>query len=304
MESSWRWILITAFAPVVWGSTYLVTRSTMPADFPLWGATWRSLPAAVVLLLVVRALPKGSWWWKSLVLGTMNIGAFFVLLYVAAQTLPSSVASSIMAASPVVMMLVAWALISERPTARALLGAGLGICGVVLIVSAGSGAVNWGGVAASVSAMVMSAVGFVLAKRWSGQVPILHSTTWQVMWAGGLLALVSLIVEGPSPRYALPAVAGFAYVSIAATAVAYLAWFTGLRHLRAGTVGVVGLLNPVSGVLLGVLVGGESLSLAQAGGIVLVVLGIAIASWMPARPTRPHGPAPARSPAAGSISVT
>lgn len=287
----WRALAVTAYAPVVWGSTYFVTSQSLPADSPLWGAALRALPAAVVLMLVVRRLPRGDWWWKSLVLGMLNVGAFFVLLYIAAQTLPSSVASSIMAASPVVMMLLAWALISERPTARALLGAGLGIAGVALIVATGAGSTHWGGVAASGTAMVTSAFGFVLAKRWSGQVPVLHATTWQLGWAALGLTSVALVFSGSMPQYGPTAWLAFAYVSLAATALAYLAWFTGLRRLPAGTVGIIGLLNPVSGVLLGVLVAGERLSVAQATGIAAVVAGIALASAvrtprpMPDRPT-------------------
>lgn len=280
-----RWLLVAAIAPVVWGSTYLVQGSALPDDSALWGAALRSLPAAVVLMLVVRRFPRGDWWWKSLVLGTLNVGAFFVLLYVAAQTLPSSVASSIMAASPVAMMLVAWGMISERPTARALLGAGLGIAGVALIVSTGTATIHWGGVAASLTAMVMSSVGFVLAKRWSGQVPVLDSTAWQLSWAGLGLVAVAALVEGPVPDYTPAGWAALAYVALVATALAYVAWFAALAHLRAGTIGIIGLLNPVSGVLLGVLVAHESLSWLQGIGIVAVLAGIVVAS----RPGRARG---------------
>lgn len=280
-----RWLLVAAIAPVVWGSTYLVQGSALPDDGALWGAALRSLPAAVVLMLFVRRLPRGDWWWKSLVLGTLNVGAFFVLLYVAAQTLPSSVASSIMAASPVAMMLVAWGMISERPTARALLGAGLGIAGVALIVSTGTATIHWGGVAASLTAMVMSSVGFVLAKRWSGQVPVLDSTAWQLSWAGLGLVAVAALVEGPVPDYTPAGWVALAYVALIATALAYVAWYAALAHLRAGTIGIVGLLNPVSGVLLGVLVAHESLSWLQGIGIVAVLAGIVVAS----RPGRARG---------------
>ncbi|MFM2475338.1 EamA family transporter, partial [Burkholderia cenocepacia] len=104
MEAKWRWVLVTAIAPVAWGSMYVVTHRALPADAPLWGATLRALPAAIVLLLVVRRMPTGAWWWRSAVLGLLNVGAFFLLVYVAATLLPSSVAASVMAASPVALM--------------------------------------------------------------------------------------------------------------------------------------------------------------------------------------------------------
>ncbi|WP_284252647.1 EamA family transporter [Litorihabitans aurantiacus] len=266
---------MTAVAPVAWGSTYVVTHRALPADSPLWGATLRALPAGLVLMLIARRLPQGAWWWRSVVLGTLNVGAFFVLIYVAAQALPSGVASSVMAAAPVAMMLTAWALVSERPTLRALAGAATGIVGVTLIVGTATGAVDPWGVAASVAAMLMSSFGFVLAKRWRSDVPPLVSTAWQMAAGGVMLAVAALVVDGAPPPMDGAAIAGFAYLSIIATAVAFVAWFSGLARLPAGTVGVIGLLNPVTGVALGALVSGERLSVGQGVGVVLVLAGIA-----------------------------
>ncbi|HAJ16677.1 MAG TPA: EamA family transporter, partial [Microbacterium sp.] len=43
-----RWLLLTAIAPIAWGSTYFVTRQFLPADAPLWGALFRALPAGLI----------------------------------------------------------------------------------------------------------------------------------------------------------------------------------------------------------------------------------------------------------------
>jgi probable blue pigment (indigoidine) exporter len=76
--------------------------------------------------------------------------------------------------------------------------------------------------------------------------------------AGGLFLLpVAAAVEGPPPALSASALLAFGYVSLVATALAFAAWFTGLRHLSAGTVGLIGLLNPVTGVLLGTTAAGE-----------------------------------------------
>lgn len=286
MEGNWRWILVTAFAPIVWGSTYVVTHLYLPEGSPLWGSTLRALPAGLLLLLVARRLPRGSWWWRSAVLGVLNVGAFFVLLYIAAQALPSGVASSIMAASPVAMTLIAWALVSERPTLRALVGAAMGIAGVALIVTMATAGVNPWGVAASVTAMVMSSFGFVLAKRWRSDAPVIATTAWQITAAGVMLLVVALLAEGAPPTLDAPAALGFVYVSFVATGAAYIAWFSGLKRLRAGTVGIIGLLNPVSGVALGAVLAGERLTPAQIAGIVLVLGGIAVATLLPHRRPR------------------
>lgn len=276
MESNLRVVLTTALAPIAWGANYYVIRHTLPADSPLWGSALRALPAALVLLLVARRLPRGAWWWRSAVLGTLTVGGFFLLVYLAAQMLPSSVAASIMAASPLVLAGFAWLLASERPTARVLAGAVVGILGVLLVVAAGAGAVSGWGIAASASAMAMSSFGFVLAKRWSDDTPVVATTAWQMLFGGVLLTVVAAVAEGAPPTLDAKGVAGAAFVSLIGTALAFVVWYDGLRRLSAGTVGVIGLLNPVTGVLLGALVAGEHLTPWQLLGIALVLGGIVV----------------------------
>nr|WP_083976013.1 EamA family transporter [Herbidospora sakaeratensis] len=274
MEATWRWAPVTAIAPIAWGTTYYVTHEYLPASHPLYGAVFRALPAGLLLLLLTRKLPRGSWWWRSLVLGTLNMSVFFALIYLAAQLLPSSVASTIMATSPMVMMLLAWGLVAERPAVTHLIGAGVGVAGVALTVLTGAEAVNGWGVLASVSAMVLSSVGFILAKRWGKGADVLPSTAWQLT-AGGLVLLpVAILAEGAPPAVDAPAIGAYAYVSVVATALAFTAWFAGLRRLPAGTVGLIGLLNPVTGVVVGTLVAAETLTPVQVGGLALTFAGI------------------------------
>jgi probable blue pigment (indigoidine) exporter len=269
-----RWGLVTAIAPVAWGSTYYVTHHFLPADHPLWGAVLRALPAGVLLLLLRRRRPRGRWWWRSLVLGTLNMGAFFALVYLAAQLLPTSLASTIMATSPVAMIALAWPLLGERPRGRAVLGALTGIVGVVLMLASGVDAVDPLGVVVSVAAMAMSAFGHVLTKRWGAGTDVLSVTSWQLVAGGAVLVAPAFAVEGAPPPLTGANLLGFAFVSVVATAVAFVAWFTGLRHLDAGTVGLIGLLNPVTGVVLGLAPAGESLGAHQALGLALVLSGV------------------------------
>jgi len=296
MEANMRWTLVTAVAPVSWGTNYYVTHAYLPAGEPLYGAAIRALPAGLLLLAVRRELPRGSWWWRSAVLGLLNAGAFFALVYIAAQTLPTSLASTIMATSPMVMMAVAWGLVAERPHARHLAGAVVGAGGVALMLLGGDASASPGGVAASVAAMLLSSVGYVLAKRWGGGVDLLASTAWQLT-AGGLVLLpFAVLVEGAPPALDGPALLGFAYVAVVATALAFAAWFAGLRHLPAATVGLVGLLNPVTGVLLGTLIAGEVLTVRQFCGTGLVLAGVLLGRPMVRRAARSRAAAGAAGP--------
>lgn len=276
MEAKWRWVLICAIAPVSWGATYFVTRHFLPDGAPLWSAALRALPAGVILLAVARRLPSGSWWWRSLVLGLLNFGAFFVLVYLAAQLLPTSVAASVMALAPVALSMLAIPLLRQRPTAYMLIGAVLGVVGVGLLVGLGASRIDPLGVAISLMALLLSSLGAILATKWRDDLPLVATTSWQLV-AGGLMLLVAaIVVEGAPPAMTSTNVLAYGAISLVATAIAFLCWFAGLRHLPAGTVGIIGLLNPVTGVLLGVLLAAESLASAQWWGLALVAAALVL----------------------------
>jgi probable blue pigment (indigoidine) exporter len=169
-------------------------------------------------------------------------------------------------------------LLGRRPLLRAVVGGVLGVVGVaVMLLGGGDGAgLDPRGIVASVAAMLMSSVGYVLANRWQGEVEVLPLTAWQLV-AGALVLLpVAVAVEGAPPALDGTAALGFAYVSLVATAVANVAWFAALRHLGPSTVGLVGLLNPVTGVLLGTVLAAEVLTWRQGLGIAVVLAAMAL----------------------------
>lgn len=276
VKSTWRWVGVTAIAPISWGATYWVTKEFLPGDSPLWGATLRALPAGILLLAFARRRPFGSAWWRSAVLGALNFGGFFVLVYVAAQLLPTSLAASIMALAPVALAGLGWVLLGARPTGAALTGAALGIIGVVLVVGLATTAVDPRGIAVSLTALAMSSLGAILTTRWRDETPIMASTAWQLTTGGLMLLAAAVAVEGAPPPITVPSALAYLFVAVVATALAFVCWFAGLRHLAPATVGTVGLLNPVTGIALGTLVAGESLTGLQLAGAALVLVGIAV----------------------------
>src|SRR6478609_10089708 len=123
-------IVVTAVAPLAWGTTYLATTELLPPDRPLTAAVLRGLPAGLLILAVTRTLPRGEWWWRSAVLGTLNIGAFFAFLFIAAYRLPGGVAATVGAIGPLVVGLLAARVLDEALTRRRLLAGVAGIAGV------------------------------------------------------------------------------------------------------------------------------------------------------------------------------
>lgn len=200
------------------------------------------------------------------------------------------------------MMLAAWALVAERPGAAHLAGAVIGLGGVSLMLLGGEDGISVPGVLASAAAVLVSSFGHILAKRWNTRTAdagVLASTAWQLT-AGGLLLLpVAVAVEGAPPPMSPSAFLAFCYVGLVATALAFVAWFAGLRRLPAGTVGLLGLLNPVTGVLLGTAIAGEVLTGRQLCGLALALGGVALGGPRPRsvmRPPRTGGLRPRRPP--------
>lgn len=275
MEGRLRAVLITAIAPLAWGGYYVVVRNVLPDDVPLFGAAVRALPAGLVLMLLTRTLPRGAWWWKSAIISLLTMVGFLILIYLAGARLPSSIASTVMALNPVVMMLLSLLLLRERLRRVALLGAAAGLVGVALLVGVSATPIDPIGLAASLAAMLSGAIGYVLTQRWRPPVPPTTFVAWQLMWAGVILAPIALVFEGLPAALTPAEVAGFAYLSLIATMAAYIAWFYGLAHLPAGTVGLIGLLNPLTGTLLGIAIAGEVLTPLQIVGCVAILAGVA-----------------------------
>jgi probable blue pigment (indigoidine) exporter len=127
-------VLVTALAPASWGLTYWVTTELLPPDRPLLATVLRALPAGLLLVLMARRLPRGSWWWRSAVLGLFNIGLFFSLLFVGAYRLPGGVAAVVGAVQPLIVAGLAASLVGERLRLRTVLTGIAGVAGVALLV--------------------------------------------------------------------------------------------------------------------------------------------------------------------------
>lgn len=278
----------TALAPTVWGSTYAVTTELLPPDRPLLAAVLRALPAGLLLVAATRTLPSGSWWWRSMVLGTLNIGAFFALLFVAAYRLPGGVAATLGATQPLLAVFLAWWLLSQRPTRRRVVAGAVGLAGVSLLVLRADASLDrWGVVAGLGSALVM-ATGVVLTQRWQPPVGLLAATGWQLTGGGLVLLPVAIAVEGAAvPQLSGANVLGYAYLGGVGALLAYVIWFRGVSRLPAPDVALLGLLSPLVATTIGWLLLEQGLAPAQGLGAVLVLTALVVN-----RPRR-QNPAPA-----------
>lgn len=271
-------VITTALAPALWGTTYLTTTMFLPEDRPLLAGTLRALPAGAVLLLVCRRLPRGEWWWKSWVLGILNIGAFFALLFVAAYRLPGGVAAIVGGIQPLIVAVLASRILHDRLTPRVIIAGTTGVFGVGLIVLQAQARLDAVGILAAAGGALSMASGIVLSKKWGQPEHPLTTTAWQLVTGGLTLLVVTLTFEGlPSTPLTPTNLLGYTYLSLAGTAFAYVMWFRGISRLPASTIAFLGLLSPVVAVLVGWIVAREVLTPIQIAGVVIVLVTVTVA---------------------------
>ncbi|MEV0157730.1 EamA family transporter [Micromonospora sp. NPDC050686] len=274
---------LTATAPISWGTTYLVTTEFLPPDHPLVSTVIRALPAGLILLAFTRNLPRGQWLWRSLLLGTLNIGAFNALLFVAAYRLPGGVAATLVAVQPLFVAGLAYLLLGEQPT-RWRVGWGLvGVVGVGLIVLRGQLSFDLIGVLAGIAAAAVMAGGVVLTKRWGAPAGAGAATIagWQLTASGLVLLPLALGFEGLPSALDHRAIGGYAWLSVVGALLSYVAWFHGIGKLPVVAMSFLALLSPVVATVLGWLFLHESLTPWQGVGFALALTTIAAAQSTP-----------------------
>ena len=130
------------------------------------------------------------------------------------------------------------------------------------------------GLLAAVGANVSFATGVVLTKRFPTPVSRLASTGWQPARRRDARS------ADPRPRGCASVdvgrnVAGFAYLSLVGTALAFVVWFSGIRRLPTAAPPLLGLAAPITGAILGWAVLGQSLAPIQLMGFVITLAAIA-----------------------------
>ena len=264
-------LLLTAIAPTIWGSTYLVTTELLPQGYPWTVAMLRALPAGLLMLVIVRQLPRGIWWSRVLILGALNFTIFWWLLFVAAYRLPGGVAATVGAIQPLIVILLARPLLGSPIRPLAIVAAIAGMGGVALLILTPRAALDPIGIVAGLGGAISMAFGTVLTRRWQPPVSPLTFTAWQLT-AGGLLLLPAALILEPSLPALTPAnLMGFVWLGVIGAALTYILWFRGIARLEPSVVAPLGFLSPMTAVILGWSILGQSLGAAQIAGMVVVL---------------------------------
>jgi probable blue pigment (indigoidine) exporter len=293
MNRSTKDLLLTALAPVMWGTTYVVTTEFLPADRPFLTAMLRALPAGLLLIVLSRRLPRGAWWWRSAVIGTLNIAAFFALLFIATYRLPGGVAAVAAAVGPLATAGATLLILHQKVRLRTWLLGLTGVAGVAMVVLSAEAELDTLGAAAGIGGAVSMAVAVVLTKRWgipkeAGPAAL---AGWQLTAGGLLLIPLAFAVEGAVPVLTGTNLLGYLYLGLVNTALGYWLWFRGIGRLSVVPLSFLGLLSPLTAATVGWIALGETFTPLQTAGFA-VALAATVTAQLQNRPKPQVPPAP------------
>ncbi len=285
-------LILTAIAPIIWGSTYFITTEYLPASYPLTVAMLRSLPVGLLLLLVVRQLPSGGWWDKILLLGALNFSIFWWMLFVSAYRLPGGIAATVGAIQPIIVIFLARLLLGSPMRQLAIVSAIVGLGGIAILVITPEASLDPVGLAAGTVGAISMAFGTVLTRRWQPKVSLLTFTSWQLV-AGGLLLLpVAMWLEPPLPVLTNANILGLIYLGLIGAGLTYVLWFRGLSRLDPSPVSTLGFLSPITAVIIGWLFLKQNLNSMQLAAVITIFISLwlsQLANLPLANPEKIHG---------------
>ena len=281
---------------VVWGLGQVSTKLTLSEIPPLMQAAARSLGAALLLVLWSRARGLNLWQADGTGRAGLLAGSLFALefgcIFVGLQYTSASRMSVFIYFAPFVvalgMPLIAR---SERLDRWQVLGLSLAFGGVVWAYFEGfvrptAGALQWLGDALGITGAVLWGL-TTLALRGTrlGQALPEKALLYQLAVSALALGLASVAAGEAWPaRLTGASLWPLAFQTVVITFASYLVWFWLVRHYPATRISAFTLLTPVFGLLAGVGLLGEPLTLRLGVALAAVCAGIALVNR--ARPRR------------------
>lgn len=284
--------VVSALSMVIFGSSVVATRAVVSDVPPLVLAVLRFGIAGLLLALALAAISRRRLRVSSrdvlklLSVGVVMFGAFALLFNAGLSLAPASRGALMLTTAPLWTAVLGRMLGTERLTRRRIAGFGLALAGVALVLS-GQGlgqATDLDQLAGSLvmlAAAFTGAVGTVLTKRVVATHSPLTVTAYGML--GGALVLLPFACidlwrgESPSPTWTSAGL--IIFLAVAGGALGYSLVAFGLSRLDASAASVYINLNPLTAVLLGAMLLGESIGPAFVAGLVIVILGVLLVNW-------------------------
>lgn len=276
------WALLGVLS-VLWGGSFFFTGVALKELPPLTLVLLRVALAAMILLPVSRVyrieLPRGiAGWQPYFTIALLNNVLPFSLIVIAQTYIASGLASILNATTPLFTVLVMAAAGEEKLLLRRVAGVLTGLVGVVVLHGQDLGFRSGEGIGILLCMAGAFSYGLsaLYARRKLANSQPLATATFQLMASGLMMAILAALFERPW-RLAMPgattwlAIAGLTVLS---TALAYIVFFQILRRSGSTNVMLVTLLIPVTAILLGYLVLGESIAWREIIGAAVIGSGL------------------------------
>lgn len=276
---------------LIWGNTFLVTKSAVTELSPLVAAALRYIIATAVLVPVALMrgglgnLPSPRPYAMLFALGLIGVTLYYTFFNLALMYGTASQGALVQALLPASIALSAVIGLKEKLSRRRIAGIMLSIAGVALLVGAGASTDDLAapdpllGGLLMIAAVVCWGVYTSLAKRLA-HADLVIVTVW-ISFIGMLMLLPFAAYElhsAPLPRVSLQAWLGLIYLGVVASALGFIIYNRVLRDLDASEVGVYVNLVPIVGVMSAMLFLGETLQPAQFVGGAIALAGMWLAS--------------------------
>jgi drug/metabolite transporter (DMT)-like permease len=278
-----RALIYIAIALITWSSAYAAIAyalaSFTPGEVALARLAIGSLCFVALAWLRRAAPPRRSDWLQLAVLGVFGLTAYHLCLNYAETRIASGTAAILISLVPAVTATLSAFWIGERISARAAMGLGIAMLGVVLVVLTSGKEVWFQPMAALVLISVLaSAVFFVGQKPLFARNDMIGVTTF-----GFLAGTLGAVPFGLGLPHALavapwPHIAALVWLGIAPTFVGYLAWNAALKRAPASQVTSFIYFSPPIAVLIGWVWLGEQPGWLTLLGGATTVAGVALAN--------------------------
>ena len=278
------WMLLV-FLSVLWGATFFFIAIAHPEVPPFTLVLARVGIAALALIPLVfvlgHRLPAGFAAWQLFIVQAIinNVIPFTLMVY-GQHRIASGLAAVLNATTPLFTLIVARLFAGDALTLSKVLGVLLGVAGVAVLMGVEALTAN----ASSLLGMLCilgGALSYGLSALWMRRirhVPPLVSSAAQLTCSTILLLPLAVVFDRfwllPAPS--LPALGAVVGLALFSTALAYIVFFKISADAGPSNVMLVTLLIPVTATVLGVLVLGETLSISQIAGALIIASGLIV----------------------------
>jgi drug/metabolite transporter (DMT)-like permease len=270
---------------LIWGSTWAAIKVGINDVPPFVFAFVRAFAVASLLTIIAVALrqpfPRGRRTMViAMVVGLINIGWTWAIIFWSEQFVPSGLVSVFGSAAPVWTAVLAHFMVKgDRLSALKILGLVLGLGGTVILIGAPDAAEGTAGLVATVLLALMPitwAVAAILQSRFLRTVAPIPTVALGT-WASVLLLLPLALLQLPQGHHwTLSSVLAFAYLVVFGTCFGMVVSLWLYRKLRPTTITLIQVLVPAEAILIGTLWLGEPLTIRMLGGAALVILAVAL----------------------------